>query len=59
MIVGGTISSKESAFMSRELATIVTDIPEIQKLSLYDVKLDLNEDILKQRLLELDIRTLL
>ncbi|HHQ4326855.1 TPA: hypothetical protein ACSQRE_000133 [Clostridium perfringens] len=45
--------------MSRELATIVTDIPEIQKLSLDDVKLDLNEDILKQRLLELDIRTLL
>lgn len=58
-IVNIELSSKESAFMSRELATIVTDIPEIQKLSLDDVKLDLNKDILKQRLLELDIRTLL
>ena len=52
-------SAKESAFMSKELATIKTDIQSIQKLSLDDVKININYDELKQRLLELEIKSLI
>lgn len=53
------LSAKESAFMSRDLATIATDISDIHNLSLNDVKLDLDKTLLKKRLLELDIKSLL
>ncbi|HFD2037248.1 5'-3' exonuclease H3TH domain-containing protein (plasmid) [Clostridium perfringens] len=53
------LSAKESAFMSRDLATIATDISDIHNLSLDDVKLDLDKTLLKKRLLELDIKSLL
>ena len=45
--------------MSKKLATIKTDIQSIQKLSLDDVKININYDELKQRLLELEIKSLI
>lgn len=49
---------KEAAFLSKKLATIKTDITSIQKLDLNDLKLDINEELLKQRLSSLDIKNL-
>lgn len=51
------ISAKESAFMSKELATIKTDI-EIDN-TLEDLVLNIDKDELKKRLLELEIKTLI
>lgn len=53
------LEGRESAFLSKKLATIKTDIPSIQNLNLDDLILDINEDLLKQRLLKLDIKSLL
>lgn len=57
--LGVELSAKESAFMSKELAKIVTDIPAIQSVSLEDVKLNINQELLKQRLLDLEIKSLI
>ena len=57
-VLGVELSAKESAFMSKELAKIVTDIPAIQSLSLDDVKLNINQELLKKRLLDLEIKSL-
>lgn len=53
------LEGKESAFLSKKLATIKTDIPSIQNIDLNDLILDINEELLKQRLLNLDIKSLL
>lgn len=58
-VLGVELSSKESAFMSKELATIITDIPVIQSVSLDDIKLNINQELLKTRLLDLEIKSLL
>ncbi len=50
-------SAKESAFISKELATIKTDIA--LECSLEDLKLNLNREELKKRLLELEIKSLI
>ncbi len=49
--------AKESAFMSKELATIKTDL-EINE-SLEDLKINYDRDELKKRLLELEIKSLI
>lgn len=53
------LEGKESAFLSKNLATIKTDIPAIQNLNLDDLIVDINQDLLKERLLGLDIKSLL
>lgn len=53
------LEGKEAAFLSKKLATIKTDITSIQKLDLNDLTLDINKELLKQRLSSLDIKTLL
>ena len=58
-VLGVELSAKESAFMSKELAKIVTDIPSIQSLSLDDIKLNINQELLKTRLLDLEIKSLI
>lgn len=57
-VLGVELSAKESAFMSKELARIVTDIPSIQSVSLEDIKLNINKELLKQRLFNLEIKSL-
>lgn len=57
-VVGINLSAKESAFMSKELAKIVTDIPSVQSASLDDIKLNINRELLKERLLDLEIKSL-
>lgn len=58
-ILGIEQSSKESAFMSKELATIKTDIPLISTVSLDDLALNLDKERLKSRLLDLEIKSLI
>ncbi|MDM0655418.1 MAG: 5'-3' exonuclease H3TH domain-containing protein [Clostridium perfringens] len=58
-VLGVEMSAKESAFMSKELATIKTDIPAIQNISLDDVKFNINQELLRERLLDLEIKSLI
>ena len=45
--------------MSKELATIKTDIESIANVNLDDIKLNINYDELKARLLDFEIKTLI
>ena len=58
-VYGVQLSAKESAFMSKELATIKTDIESIANVNLDDIKLNINYDELKARLLDFEIKTLI
>ena len=58
-VFGVQLSAKESAFMSKELATIKTDISSIESVNIDDLKLNINYDELKTRLLDLEIKTLI
>lgn len=53
------LANKESAFLSKKLATIKTDIESVQNLTLQDVKLNINKELLKSRLLDLEIKSLI
>lgn len=58
-VFGVQLSAKESAFISKELATIKTDIESIANTTIDDVKLNINYDELKARLLDFEIKTLI
>ena len=58
-VFGIQLCAKESAFMSKELATIKTDIEFIANVNLDDIKLNINYDELKARLLDFEIKTLI
>lgn len=58
-VFGVQLCAKESAFMSKELATIKTDIKSIAKVNLDDIKLNIDYTELKNRLLDLEIKTLI
>ena len=58
-VFGIQLCAKESAFMSKELATIKTDIESIAKVNLDDIKLNIDYTELKNRLLDLEIKTLI
>ena len=58
-VFGIQLCAKESAFMSRELATIKTDIESIAQVNLDDIKLNIDYTELKNRLLDLEIKTLI
>ena len=58
-VYGVQLSAKESAFISKELATIKTDIESIANVNLDDIKLNINYDELKARLLDFEIKTLI
>ncbi|MFR2264894.1 MAG: 5'-3' exonuclease H3TH domain-containing protein [Clostridium sp.] len=58
-VFGIQLCAKESAFMSKELATIKTDIESIAQVNLDDIKLNIDYTELKNRLLDLEIKTLI
>ena len=58
-VFGVQLCAKESAFMSKELATIKTDIESIAQVNLDDIKLNIDYNELKNRLLDLEIKTLI
>ena len=58
-VFGIQLCAKESAFMSKELATIKTDIESIAQVNLDDIKLNIDYNELKNRLLDLEIKTLI
>ena len=58
-VFGIQLCAKESAFMSKELATIKTDIESIAQVNLDDIKLNIDYTKLKNRLLDLEIKTLI
>ena len=58
-VFGVQLCAKESAFMSKELATIKTNIESIAKVNLDDIKLNIDYTELKNRLLDLEIKTLI
>ena len=58
-VFGVQLCAKESAFMSKELATIKTDIESIAKVNLDDIKLNIDYTELKNRLLDLEIKSLI
>ena len=58
-VFGIQLCAKESAFMSKELATIITDIESIAQVNLDDIKLNIDYTELKNRLLDLEIKTLI
>ena len=58
-VFGVQLCAKESAFMSKELATIKTDIESIDQVNLDDIKLNIDYTELKNRLLDLEIKTLI
>ncbi len=49
---------KESAFLSKQLATIKTDIPDCRDLGLMEVKLNIREDKLQEYYRKLEFRSL-
>ncbi len=58
-VFGIQLCAKESAFMSKELATIKTDIESIAQVNLDDINLNIDYTELKNRLLDLEIKTLI
>ena len=58
-VFGIQLCAKESAFMSKELATIKTDIESIAQVNLDDIKLNIDYTEFKNRLLDLEIKTLI
>lgn len=58
-VFGVQLCAKESACMSKELATIKTDIESIAQVNLDDIKLNIDYTELKNRLLDLEIKTLI
>lgn len=58
-VFGVQLCAKESAFMSKELATIKTDIESIDQVNLDDIKLNIDYTELKNKLLDLEIKTLI
>ena len=58
-VFGIQLCAKESAFMSKELATIKTNIESIAQVNLDDIKLNIDYTELKNRLLDLEIKTLI
>lgn len=55
----GEKSAKESALLSKKLATIVRDIPELQNVKLDDLVFSLNEVGMKEIFRELEFKSLL
>lgn len=57
-VLGIEMSAKESAFLSKELATIKTDIEEVQNMTLNEFVLNIDKDKYKTKMLELEMKSL-
>lgn len=53
------LSAKECAFMSKDLATIKTDIPEVDNISLDSLAVNINKDRYNEKMSELEMKSLL
>ena len=53
------LSAKECAFMSKDLATIKTDIPEVDTISLDSLAVNINKDRYNEKMSELEMKSLL
>lgn len=58
-VAEGEIVGKEAAFLSKKLATIVTDIPEYSNVNLDDIVIQLDEQKMKQKFAELEFKSFL
>lgn len=58
-IVDIKLSAKESAFLSKELATIKTDISEVQDIKLDDLIVNIDKEKYNQKMLELEMKSLI
>lgn len=58
-IVSIKLSAKESAFLSKELATIKTDIEEVQTIKLEDLIVNINKEKYNEKMLELEMKSLI
>lgn len=58
-VVNVKLSAKESAFLSKELATIKTDILEIQDMNLDDLLVNINKDKYNKKMIELEMKSLI
>lgn len=52
------LAGRDDAFLSKKLATIKTDIESVLNITLDDLKLNINNELLKSKLLDLEIKTL-
>lgn len=57
-VFGIELSAKESAFLSKELATIKTDIEEVQSVNINDLALNINREKYVEKMLELEMKSL-
>ena len=53
------LSAKESAFLSKDLAAIKTDIEEIQNMQLDELILNIDKDKYNEKMLELEMKSLI
>lgn len=58
-VLGIELSAKESAFLSKELATIKTDIEEVQSVNIGDLVLNINKEKYVEKMLELEMKSLI
>jgi len=58
-VYGVELSAKESAFLSKELATIKTDIEEIQSININDLVININKEKYTEKMLELEMKSLI
>ena len=58
-VVEVKLSAKESAFISKELATIKTDISEVQDIKLDDLLVNIDKEKYNQKMLELEMKSLI
>lgn len=57
-VVDVKLSAKECAFMSKELATIKTDIPEVYSIALDDLCVNIDKSKYNEKMLELEMKSL-
>ena len=57
-VINIKLSAKESAFLSKELATIKTDI-EISDINLDDLKVSINKEKYNEKMMELEMKSLI
>lgn len=58
-VVNVKLSAKESAFLSKELATIKTDILEVQDINIDDLLVNINKDKYNEKMIELEMKSLI
>ena len=58
-VLGVELSAKESAFLSKELATIKTDIEDIQNLDVDALILNIDKEKYTEKMLELEMKSLI